>query len=69
MKAVNIPYQRRKVQYHLKKQQNKKVVFANLKSFDKRFICLQCKQKKITDHEIINCDSCNVMTTINCSFN
>ena len=50
MKAVNITYQRRKVQYHLKKQQNKKVVFANLKSFDKRFICLQCKQKKITDH-------------------
>ena len=46
MKAVNITYQRRKVQYHLKKQQNKKVVFANLKSFDKGFICLQCKQKK-----------------------
>lgn len=47
------------------------VVFANVKSFDKCFICLPCKQGKITDHEITHVMSWEPLTavSINCILN
>ena len=50
----------------LKKNTKGATVSVNLKSFDKRFICPRCNQEKISDIEIIYCNSCNVMTTTNC---
>ena len=42
------------------------IASVNLKSFDNRFIYPRCNQEKIPDNEIIYCDSCTVMTTIDC---
>ena len=36
---------------------------------DEAFICPQWKQENTPDNEIIHCDSCNVMTTIDCYSN
>ena len=51
----------------LKKKHTKgTTVSVNLKSFDKRFIYPRWNEEKISDIEIIYCNSCNVMTTTNC---
>ena len=42
------------------------IISVNLRSFDKRFICPRYNQEKISDNEIIYCDSCKVMKITDC---
>ena len=56
-------------QHHLTKNTKGIAASVDLKSFDKRFACSQCKQEKILNNEITYRYICYVMTNTDCCYN